>query len=42
MGVRVIGTPQSEIEVWLLGTVQRLAQQAGVGTPEVGFSRPKR
>jgi heat shock protein HtpX len=37
MGVRVIGTPQSEIEVWLLSTVTRLAQQAGIGMPEVGL-----
>ncbi len=37
MGVRVIGTPQSEIEVWLVSTVTRLAQQAGVGMPEVGI-----
>ncbi len=37
MGVRVIGTPQSEIEVWLVSTVKRLAQQVGVGMPEVGI-----
>ncbi len=37
MGVRVIGEPQSDLEVWLLGTVRRLAAQAGVGVPEVGI-----
>lgn len=37
MGVRVIGTPQSEIEVWLVSTVKRLAEQVGVGMPEVGI-----
>jgi heat shock protein HtpX len=37
MGVRVIGTPQAEIEVWLVSTVKRLAGQAGVGMPEVGI-----
>ncbi len=36
MGVRVIATPQSEVETWLVGTVQRLANQAQVGMPEVG------
>jgi heat shock protein HtpX len=37
MGVRVITAPQSEIERWLVGTVKRLADQAGVGMPEVGI-----
>ena len=37
MGVRVIREPQSEIEHWLLATVQRLAGQAGIGMPEVGI-----
>jgi len=37
MGVRVIGEPQSDLEVWLVGTVRRLAGQAGVGMPEVGI-----
>jgi heat shock protein HtpX len=36
MGVRVITAPQSEPERWLLGTVKRLADQAGIGMPEVG------
>jgi heat shock protein HtpX len=37
MGVRVIGTPQSDVEVWLVSTVKRLAGQVGVGMPEVGI-----
>ena len=37
MGVRVIATPQSEVERWLLGTVKRLADQAQIGMPEVGI-----
>jgi heat shock protein HtpX len=37
MGVRVIAEPQSELEVWLVGTVRRLAQRAGIGMPEVGI-----
>ncbi len=37
MGVRIIGEPQSDLEVWLLDTVRRLAGQAGVGMPEVGI-----
>src|SRR5882757_3403234 len=37
MGVRVITSPQSELEIWLLGTVKRLAEQARVGMPEVGI-----
>ena len=37
MGVRVIGEPQSDLEVWLLSTVRRLAGQAGIGMPEVGI-----
>ena len=36
MGVRVITAPQSELEIWLLATVKRLADQAHVGMPEVG------
>jgi heat shock protein HtpX len=36
MGVRVIAAPQSELEGWLLATVQRLAAQAQIGMPEVG------
>lgn len=37
MGVRVIAAPQSDLESWLLGTVKRLADTAGVGMPEVGI-----
>jgi heat shock protein HtpX len=37
MGVRVITAPQSDVERWLVGTVKRLADQAGVGMPEVGI-----
>ncbi|MDX1346338.1 MAG: protease HtpX, partial [Sedimenticolaceae bacterium] len=37
MHVHVIETPSSELESWLVGTVQRQAQQAGIGMPEVGI-----
>jgi heat shock protein HtpX len=37
MGVRVIDTPQTDTERWLLATIQRLAAQAQVGMPEVGI-----
>lgn len=37
MGVRIITQPGSATEVWLLGTVQRLAATAGIGMPEVGI-----
>jgi len=37
MGVRVIESPQSELERWLVGTVKRLAEQSHVGMPEVGI-----
>jgi heat shock protein HtpX len=37
MGVRVIDTPQSETERWLVETVARLAGQARIGMPEVGI-----
>jgi heat shock protein HtpX len=37
MGVRVITTPQSDLENWLLATVKRLADQAQIGMPEVGI-----
>jgi heat shock protein HtpX len=37
MGVRVVTAPQSDVERWLVGTVKRLADQAGVGMPEVGI-----
>ncbi len=37
MGVHVIGRPSNSTEQWLLDTVHRLAQQAGIGRPEVGI-----
>lgn len=36
-GVQVIEQPRSEMEYWLVDTVQRQAQQAGIGMPEVGI-----
>ncbi len=35
-GVQVIEQPRNEMEHWLFTTVQRQAQQAGIGMPEVG------
>lgn len=41
MRVQVINTPRNETERWLVETVRRQAQQAGVGMPEVGiFDHP--
>src|SRR5258708_21976331 len=37
MGVRVIAAPQTDLEAWLLGTVQRLATQAHIATPRVSI-----
>jgi heat shock protein HtpX len=37
MGVQVIENPRSEHEAWLVETVRRLAGQAGIGMPEVGW-----
>jgi heat shock protein HtpX len=37
MGVQVIDNPRDEREAWLLETVRRLAGQAGIGMPEVGW-----
>jgi len=37
LNVRVITSPQSEMEAWLLASVKRLAGAAGVGMPEVGI-----
>jgi heat shock protein HtpX len=37
MGVHVIATPRNPDEAWLVDTVRRLAQQAGIGMPEVGY-----
>jgi heat shock protein HtpX len=36
MGVQVIDQPRAEVEIWLVSTVRRLADQAGIGMPEVG------
>jgi heat shock protein HtpX len=42
MGVRVITQPANSSESWLVGTVQRQAQAAGIGMPEVGiFDSPE-
>jgi heat shock protein HtpX len=35
MGARVITEPRNEVESWLVGTVRRQAEQAGIGMPEV-------
>ena len=37
MGVRLIESPASELERWLVGTVKRLADQVHLGMPEVGI-----
>ncbi|MCG5500427.1 protease HtpX [Ectothiorhodospira lacustris] len=37
MNVQVIEQPRSETEQWLVETVRRQAQQAGIGMPEVGI-----
>jgi len=36
-GAHVIETPRNEAEQWLLATVRRQAQQAGIGMPEVAI-----
>lgn len=36
-GARVITTPSSEVEAWLVQTVERQARQAGIGMPEVAI-----
>jgi len=42
MGVRVITQPSNSMESWLVSTVQRQAQAAGIGMPEVGvFDSPE-
>lgn len=42
MGVHIIESPQSQTEQWLLATVTRQAQAAGIGMPEVGiFDAPE-
>jgi len=37
MGVQLIETPRNKTEQWLLNTVKRQANEAGVGMPEVGI-----
>ncbi len=37
MGVHVIAEPRNEQDTWLVETVRRLAGQAGIGMPEVGY-----
>ncbi|MBI3433397.1 MAG: protease HtpX [Hydrogenophilales bacterium] len=42
MGVRVIDTPSSSTEFWLVDTVKKYAADAGIGMPEVGiFDSPE-
>jgi heat shock protein HtpX len=42
MRVKIIDQPRSASESWLLATVQRQAQMAGIGMPEVGiFDSPE-
>lgn len=37
MGVQIIEQPENETEQWLVNTVARQAEQAGIGMPEVGY-----
>jgi len=37
MGVRVIDTPQSQFERWLVDTIAQQANEAGIGMPQVGI-----
>jgi heat shock protein HtpX len=37
MGVQVIENPRNADEAWLVESVRRLAAQAGIGMPEVGY-----
>lgn len=42
MGVRVIEQPKNASETWLVETVRRQAEQAGIGMPDVGvFDSPE-
>ncbi len=42
MGVRVIDSPSSSQELWLVDTVKKYAADAGIGMPEVGiFDSPE-
>ncbi|MFO1264609.1 MAG: protease HtpX [Rhodoferax sp.] len=36
-GLRVIEQPQNQDEAWIVNTVQKLAQKAGIGMPEVAI-----
>ena len=36
-GAHVITQPSNDVEAWLVATVQRLAQKAGIGMPEVAI-----
>jgi heat shock protein HtpX len=36
-GAQVITQPRTEAEAWLVDTVQRLAREAGIGTPDVAI-----
>ncbi len=36
-GVRIINQPQNADEAWIVETVRRLAERAGIGMPEVGI-----
>lgn len=36
-GLRVIEQPQNQDEAWIVNTVQKLAQRAGIGMPEVAI-----
>ena len=37
MGVRIIDQPRDNMERWLVDTVRRQAEEAGIGMPEVGI-----
>jgi len=42
MGVKIIEQPANQTEQWLVRTVKRQAEQAGIGMPEVGiFNSPE-
>jgi len=42
MGVQVIDQPRNQTEQWLVDTVRRQAEEAGIGMPEVGiFNAPE-
>jgi len=42
MGVRILSEPRDNMERWLVDTVRRQAQEAGIGMPEVGiFDSPE-